>query len=84
MNQEEFAVYPPIKKTISISKFKYNILEIKLFESIRVAVYLYDDKDLLVEARQYIIDSNEYKAWSQDDQYIVNLIKAKIQQPWIL
>jgi hypothetical protein len=84
MNQDEFPVYPPIKKTISISKFKYNILEIKLFESIRVAVYLYDDKDLLVEARQYIIESNEYKAWSQDDQYIVNLIKQKIQQPYFL
>ena len=84
MNQEEFAVYPPIKKIVSISKFKYNILEIKLFESIRVAVYLFDDKDLLVEARQYLIESNEYKAWSTEDQYIINLIKQKIQQPYFL
>lgn len=84
MEQADFPVYPPIKKTISISKFKYNILEIKLFESIRVAVYLFDEKDMLVEARQYVIDSNEYKAWSQDDQYIVNLIKQKIQQPYFL
>jgi len=84
MNQEEYAIYPPIKKIINICKFKYNILEVKLFESIRVAVYLFDDKDLMVEARQYLIEKEEYKLWSQDDQYIVNLIKTKIQQPWIL
>jgi hypothetical protein len=84
MNQEQFPVYPPIKKTLTISKFKYNILEIKLFESIRIAVYLYGDNDLLIEARQYIIDGEQYKKWSSDDQYILTLIKQKIQEPWIL
>jgi len=81
---EEFPVYPPIKKTISISKFKYTILEVKLFESIRVAVYLFNDNNLMVEARQYLIEGSEYKVWSQDDQYILTLIKQKIQQPYIL
>jgi hypothetical protein len=81
---QEFAVYPPIKKTLTISKFKYNILEIKLFESIRIAVYLYGDNDLLIEARQYIIDGDEYKYWSTDDQYIITLIKQKIQQPYFI
>jgi hypothetical protein len=84
MNQEEFPVYPPVKKTISICKFKYNILEIKLFESVRVAVYLFDDKDMMVEARQYLIQGGEYNGWSTDDQYIVNLLKQKIQQPYLL
>jgi len=83
MNQEENPIYPPVKKTITMCKFKYNILEIKLFESVRIAVYLFDDKDMMVEARQYLIDSNSYKAWSQDDQYIVNLLKIKIQQPYL-
>jgi uncharacterized membrane protein len=83
MNQEEFPVYPPVKKTISMCKFKYNILEIKLFESVRVAVYLFDDKDMMVEARQYLIQGGEYNAWSSDDQYIVNLLKQKIQQPYL-
>ena len=62
-----------------IVKFKYQILDIKLFESIRIAVYLYSDSDLLIESRQYLIQGDEYNAWSNDDKYIINLIKQKIQ-----
>ena len=82
MNDEEFVVYPPIKKMINICKFKYHILEIKLFESVRIAVYLYNDNNLLIEARQYLIDGDSYKKWSSDDQYIITYLKQKIQEPW--
>ena len=81
MNQEEFyPIYPNIKRTINICKFKYNILEIKLFESVRIAVYLFNENDLLIETRQYLIEGDEYNGWSNDDKYIINLIKQKIQQ----
>jgi hypothetical protein len=76
---EEYPIYPNIQKITKIVKFKYQILEIKLFESIRIAVYLYTDSDLLVESRQYLIQGDEYNAWSNDDKYIINLIKQKIQ-----
>jgi hypothetical protein len=79
MNQEEYPVYPPIKKTLTICKFTYNILEIKLFESVRIAVYLYNENNMLIDAKQYIIKDDQYKAWTNDDQYILNLIKQKIQ-----
>ena len=79
MNQEEFPVYPNIQRIVKIVKFKYNVLEIKLF-----AVYLYNENDLLIEARQYLIQGDEYKAWNNDDQYIMNLIKKKIQEPWFI
>ena len=84
MNQEEFPVYPNIQRIVKIVKFKYNVLEIKLFESVRIAVYLYNENDLLIEARQYLIQGDEYKAWNNDDQYIMNLIKKKIQEPWVI
>jgi hypothetical protein len=77
---EEYPIYPNIQKITKIVKFKYQILEIKLFESIRIAVYLYTDSDLLVESRQYLIQGDEYNAWSNDDKYIINLIKQKIPQ----
>jgi hypothetical protein len=80
MNQEEYPVYPPIKKTLTICKFTYNILEIKLFESVRIAVYLYNENGLMIEARQYLIEGQEYNTWSNDDKYILNLIKQKIQE----
>jgi hypothetical protein len=80
MNQEDFyPVYPNIKRIISICKFKYNILEIILFKSIRIAVYLYNENDMLIESRQYLIEGDEYNAWSQDDQYIIKLLKEKLQ-----
>jgi hypothetical protein len=64
---------------MKIVKFKFNILEVKLFESVRIAVYLYNENDLLIEARQYLIEGEEYKAWSNDDQYIIKMLKEKIQ-----
>ena len=78
---EEFSpLYPNIKRIFTICKFKYSILEINLFKNIRIAVYLYNENDLLIESRQYIIEGDEYNAWSNDDKYIINLIKQKIQE----
>jgi hypothetical protein len=81
MNQEEFyPIYPNIKRIINICKFKYNILEIILFKSVRIAVYLLNENDMVIESRQYIIEGSEYEAWSNDDKYIIALLKQKIQQ----
>ena len=80
MQDEYINVYPNLKRIISICKFKYNILEIKLFESVRLAVYLFNENDLLIEAKQFLIEGAEYQAWSNDDKYLVNLIKTKIQE----
>lgn len=80
MNQEDFQiVYPNINRTMKICKFKYNILEIKLFESIRIAIYLYNENNMLIESTQLVVSGPEYLAWSNDDKYIINLIKNKIQ-----
>ena len=81
MNQEEeyINIYPNLKRIINICKFKYTVLEIKLFQNVRIAVYLYNENDLLIEAKQFLIEGQEYEAWSQDDKYIINLIKQKIQ-----
>ena len=81
MNQEEVhPIYPNIKRIINICKFKYNILEIILFKSVRIAVYLLNENDMVIESRQYIIEGSEYEAWSNDDKYIIALLKQKIQQ----
>ena len=76
----EINVYPNIQRILKIVKFTYTILEIKLFESVRIAVYLYSDQDVLIESKQYIIEGDEYNGWSNDDRYIINLLKQKIQE----
>ena len=78
-NELEFFVYPNISRITKISKCKYHILELTLFTSIRVAVYLYSDADVLIESRQYVISGDEYAAWGTDDTYLVKLLKTKIQ-----
>ena len=79
MQDEYINVYPNIKKTLNVCKFKYQILEIKLSESVRVAVYLFNENDLLIDSKQYLISDTDYKNWGSDDNYLINLIKKKIQ-----
>ena len=79
MDENEIALYPNIKRTLSICKFKYQILEIKLNESVRVAVYLFNENDLLIDSKQYLISGPEYANWGSQDSYLINLIKQKIQ-----
>ena len=83
MNSIEIPVYPNIKRIVTICKAHIQILEIKMFESVRVAVYLKDANDMLIEAKQYLIEGQEYNAWADDDTYIVKLIKQKIQDSYI-
>ena len=79
MNQEEYPVYPNITRSIKICKFKYQVLDVKLFQSIRIVVYLFNESNLLIDTMQLLVEGTEYTTWSQDDQYIINLIKSKIQ-----
>lgn len=76
---DEFNIYPNIKRIINICKCKYQVLEVVLFKSIRIALYLYNENDLLIESRQYIIEGEEYLNWANDDKYIITLLKQKIQ-----
>ena len=79
MENDEFHVYPNLKRITNICKCKYQILEIILFKSVRIAVYLYNESDAVIESRQYIIEGDDYANWSSDDKYIINLLKQKIQ-----
>jgi hypothetical protein len=64
---------------MKVCKFRYTIVELKLFESIRIAVYLLNENDMLIDATQFLIEGEEYNAWQNDDNYIIKLLKEKIQ-----
>jgi len=78
MEDIEFNVYPNINRIVKICKAKFRIIDLKLNESVRVAVYFYNENNLFVEATQYLIEGEEYKQWSNDDTYLIKLIKQKI------
>lgn len=67
---------PLIAKRVHIQ-----ISELKFGESVKFNVYFYlsgtkyDMTTLKIET--VLIDGDDYKAWNNDDQYIINLILAK-------
>jgi hypothetical protein len=76
----EFNVFPNLKKTITLVKAEIKILELKLFESVRVMVYLKDENDSVMDTRGFLIDkSNGYDQWSNDDKTLIDIIKKLIQ-----
>ena len=79
MNEQQITLYPNMKKTLNICSFRYKILEIKLKEGVRVAVYLFNENDWLVDSKQFLIEGEEYMRWGNEDQYLINLLKQKIQ-----
>lgn len=78
MDDFEIPVYPNIKRIVNICKAKIRILELKLNTSVRVAVYLFNENDLLVDTTQFLIKDKEYDDWTNDLDFI-KLIKQKIQ-----
>jgi hypothetical protein len=76
----EFNIYPNLKKTITLVKAEIKILELKLFESVRVMVYLKDEQGSVIDTRGFLIDkSNGYDQWTQDDKTLIDIIKKLIQ-----
>ena len=78
--QKTFNIYPPIKKSISMNSISISIYELKIFESCRVACTLYDMDNVPQESRLFIIEGDDYKNWSNDDNYIVNYCKKKLSE----
>jgi hypothetical protein len=76
----EFNIYPNLKKTILIVKAKIHVYEYKVFEHAKIACQLLDENGNLVENRTYILDTtNGFNDWSNDDKYLINWIKDKLQ-----
>jgi len=80
MNQIEFNIYPNLKKSITLVKAEVKILELKLFESVKVMVYLKDENGSVMDTRGILIDkTNGYNEWSNDDKTLIDIIKKLIQ-----
>ena len=76
MNPVEFNVYPNIKKSITLVKAEIKILQMTLFESVSVMVYLKDENGSVVDTKYLIIDkTNGYNEWTNDDKTLINIIK---------
>lgn len=77
---DTYTFYPPIKQTININQFRVNIVELKLFESVTVCALLLNPDGQHVDNKIYKLEGDDYTNWSNDDKYIVNYVKLKLQQ----
>lgn len=77
MATNEINVYPNIKRTISIVKLTVEVLEIKLFEYIRILVLFIDENDKPIDSQIHTIEGEDYKGWGNDDAYIYEWVKKQ-------
>jgi hypothetical protein len=62
----------------TITSFTYRVTDIILFESATVLILFLDENENCIRTVQYVVEGEEYAEWSDDDQYIVDLIVEKI------
>ncbi len=67
-----------ITTTKTITKFNINYITVNLFDSVNINVVLFDENNLPCDTKNYIMNGDEYKLWGDDDNYIVEWIKSKI------
>jgi len=62
----------------TITSFTYRVTELTLFQSATVLILFLDENENCIRTVQYVVEGDEYADWSDDDQYIVDLIVEKI------
>lgn len=78
MSNFEFNVYPNITVTKKIIRAEVSIVELKLFESARIACLLYDEDNKVQRAHQLILNKeNGYENWTTD-KWLIEWVKQQI------
>lgn len=67
--------YPPILKQTKVNQFKVEVSQLVLFESVSLNVLLFDQDGNFVCVKMVRLEGEDYKAWSDDDQFIVQYVK---------
>ena len=81
MSEEIFLVTNLVKtQIITYNRFKIKNFDLKLNESVSIIILLYpEDPQHSVECRTIVIEGPDYEAWGNDDNYIIEYIKNKLQ-----
>lgn len=78
MNASDLPIYPNIKlPQKTIVAFDYTIGELKLFEYLKLYVYLKDELGQTVDTRVLTMEGKDYDEWIEDS-YVVKWIKTQL------
>ena len=64
-------------KTSVINNIQINILKLELFKSMTLSVNLYSNTQL-IDTQIITLSGTDYSNWSNDDNYIINLVMNKL------
>lgn len=78
MNKTIFVENKDIVKTYTISKIEISVVNITLFESVTISVFLKDVDNNLIDTTYFTLKNEEYDNWGSDDDYILDLILSKL------
>ena len=67
-----------IVTTKTITSFKIDRVEISLFQSAVITVFLLDSSNSVLDVKFINMMSADYSKWSADDSYVVEFIKEKL------
>ena len=67
----------PVDINRQYSYFKVFIQNVALFTGANISVELYDQNRTIIESKYICLTQQEYTGWSEDDNYIINLIASK-------
>jgi len=80
MNNATYTIYPPMKKYLTMNSISVIVIDVVLFQSVRVLCTLYDIDNNKQDIRTYLLTGDDYNNWSSDDNYIINYCKKKLQE----
>ena len=72
-------IVPFDKTTVTtITSFSIEVTDVVLFTSVRLRVNLFDANGRRVDCNFLMVEGEDYVAWGNDDQYIVNFVSTKL------
>lgn len=72
-------VFPNLKRSVTICKAVIEPCEYKLFTYLKIRVLLFDTNDSLIEVQVLTLEDSDFSQWGNDDTYVVNWVKQKLQ-----
>jgi hypothetical protein len=80
MNYQQINIYPNITIAKKIVKAEIIVLELRLFESVKLMIRLMDENDCIIDARVLTMDNETYKNWNNDDSYVIKWVKEQLSK----
>ena len=73
-----FNVYPNITITKKVVRAVLRVSEYIPFIKATIMVVLFEENDKVIDNRCYVLDGEDFLNWGNDDKYLVNWIKNKL------